>query len=216
MWRPRPPEVFVAAEAGRNVSFAPLSFSPDGRQIFGGGLGGIGSISVGSADAPTWIAESRGLGSAALSPDGKWIAYSATESGRSEVFVSPFPNVTDDRVLVSKEGGQNPLWSRDGKELFYVQGPGFPAPLMVATVPSDGGKFTVLARKPVWNANPPPRYFAATGSVIFRNYDLSPDNQRFIVLKDLKPAAAADAPEQIFIVQNWTEELKRRVPWPKK
>ena len=85
---------------------------------------------------------------------------------------------------------------------------------MVASVRTDGGKFSAVARKPVWNSPPP--YFTTSGTLAFRNYDLSPDNQRFIVLKDVKPAAAADAPEQIFIVQNWAEELKRRVPWPKK
>ena len=68
----------------------------------------------------------------------------------------------------------------------------------------------------MWNSNPLPPYFTNAGLVGFRNYDLSPDNQRFIVLKDLKPAGAADALEQIFLVQNWTEELKRRVPWPVK
>ena len=79
---------------------------------------------------------------------------------------------------------------------------------------TDGGKLTVVATKPVWNS-PPPDFTSAT-SLAHRNYDLSPDNQHFIVLKDVKPAAGAEAPEQIFIGQNWTEELKRRVPWPKK
>jgi len=121
--------------------------------------------------------------------------------------------VTDGRWQISQEGGFQPLWSRDGKELFYVAGMAFPAPLMVATVQPDGGKFTVGARKPVWNANPPPPYFINTSALVTRTYDLSPDNQRFIVLKDVKPT---DALEQIVIVQNWTEELKRRVPRPAK
>ena len=212
----RPPEVFVnAIEGQRNSISYPLFFTADGRTIFFTISGRIGSIPLGSAEKPTWLLNLSGIG-AALSPDGKWIAYGADESGRREVFVSPFPNVTDDRVAVSKEGGAQPLWSRDGKELFYVGENVFPAPLMVATVQSDGGKFTVVARKPVWNSNPPPAYFTTAGTLAFRNYDLSPDNQRFIVLKDFKPAGAADVPEQIFLVQNWTEELKRRVPWPRK
>lgn len=168
---------------------------------------------IDSSEAPTWVVNS-GLTSAVLSPDGKWVACQATESNRSEVFVSPFPNTTDDRVVVSKDGGGHPLWSRDGKELFYVGIYVDPAPLMAATVQSDGVKFTVVPRKPVWNSPPP--YFTTAGAQIFRNYDHSADNRRFIVLKDLMPAGAAEALEQIIIAQNWTEELKRRVPGARK
>lgn len=171
-------------------------------------LGRIGSIPVGSAEKPTWLMEAT---HAVLSPDGKWIVYGASESGRYEVFVSPFPNATDDRVSVSKGGGTVPLWSRDGKELFCLGESVSPAPLMAATVQADGRKFIVVARKPAWNSNPPSPY-SYTGPRGYRNYDLSPDNQRFLVLKDVKRAGAAETTEQIFLVQNWTEELKRRVP----
>ncbi len=85
---------------------------------------------------------------------------------------------------------------------------------MAATVQTDGGKFTVIGRKPVWGSLPP--YFTSTSALVRRNYDLSPDGQRFIVLKDAKPAGAAESAEQIFLVQNWTEELKRRVPGARK
>ncbi|MBI5771772.1 MAG: PD40 domain-containing protein [Verrucomicrobia bacterium] len=214
----RPPEVFVNAperDGQRNSAKTPLFFAPDGQKIFFSTAGRIGSIPIGAAEEPAWLNGSV-PGNAVLSPDGKWLAYASTESGRTEVFVSPFPGVTDDRVPVSKEGGAQPLWSRDGKELFYVGGSAnlFPAPLMAATVQVDGGKFTVVAQKPVWSSNPP--YFTTTVQRIFRNYDISPDGQRFIVLKDVKPVGAAGALDQIFVVQNWTEELKRRVPRPGK
>ncbi len=211
----RPSEGFVNAfEGQKNSVLVPLFFTTDGRTIFFGDRGRTGSIAIGVAEKPAWW-PGRASG-AVLSPDGKWVAYSSFGSRDDEIFVSPFPNLTDDRVVVSKDGGVQPLWSRDGKELFYVGRNGFPAPLMVADVRADGGKFTVVSRKPVWNSNPPPPLFMSAGAQIFRNYDLSPDGRRFIVLKDVKPAGAAEAPEQIIIVQNWVEELKRRVPGARK
>ena len=119
-------------------------------------------------------------------------------------------------MVISKESGFKPLWSRDGKELFCLGGMRLPVSFMTATVQSDGGKFTVVARKPVWNSNSPTPYFTTDNALVYRNYDISPDNQRFLVLKDVKPTGATDAPEQIFIVQNWNEELKRRVPGARK
>ncbi len=59
-----------------------------------------------------------------LSPDAQWVAYESNESGQTEVYVRPFPNVEEGRWLVSRDGGTRPLWSRDGRELFYLGAPG--------------------------------------------------------------------------------------------
>ena len=57
-----------------------------------------------------------------LSPDGKWFVYQSNESGQFEVFVRPFPNVDGGRWQVSAGGGSSPIWSPDGREIFYRQG----------------------------------------------------------------------------------------------
>ena len=57
-----------------------------------------------------------------LSPDGRWLAYQSDESGRYEIYVSPFPDTSSQRRPVSSGGGREPRWSRDGSELFYRGG----------------------------------------------------------------------------------------------
>ena len=191
-----------------------MFFTPDGRNIVFATLGGpgeIGLVPIEGAARPTWLLNTPTFSeqSPELSPDGKWMAYESNESGREEIYVSPFPKVHDDRVVVSTEGGSRPLWSHDGKKLFYVGGTSPAQRLMSATVQSDGAKFTIVARNPVWNAT-----FQDVG--YGEDYDISPDDQRFLMLKEVRQAAAENATGRIFIVQNWTEELKRRVPGARK
>jgi serine/threonine-protein kinase len=139
----------------------------------------------------------------ALSPDRRWLAYQSDESGQNEVFVRPFPEVGGGKWQVSSGGGEEPKWSRDGRTLFYLG----PSSLMEAAV-GDGASFTndtpraVLEREPYsYNAIPP------------RSYDVSPDGQRFVLMKLGGAAGDGDTPPpQIVVVTNWVEELKRRVP----
>jgi serine/threonine-protein kinase len=139
----------------------------------------------------------------ALSPDERWLAYQSDESGQNEIFVRPFPNVGTGKWQVSSGGGEEPKWSRDGRALFYLG----PTSVMEAAV-GDSTAFThdtpeaVLDRAPYgFNALPP------------RRYDVSPDGQRFLMMK--LPAAGTEAdvpPPEIIVVTNWVEELKQRVP----
>ena len=103
----------------------------------------------------------------------------------------------------------------DGKELFYLGGELSAARLMSATVHSDGGKFAVVSRNPVWKATLPEAGYDILEDV-GQKYDISPDDQRFLMLKEVGQAAAENATRRIFIVLNWTEELKRRVPGARK
>ena len=73
--------------------------------------------------------------SPALSPDGRWIAYQSDESGRSEIYVQPFPNIDDGGWQVSIVSGFDPVWSPDGQRLFFIQFP--PSSLMVSEVETD-------------------------------------------------------------------------------
>ncbi len=133
-----------------------------------------------------------------FSSDGRWLAYISNETGRYEIYVQPYPG-PGGKWQISTEGGTEPAWNRNGRELFYRSGDKMMA-VDIATQPSfAAGKPRVLFAG---------RYEPTPAT--FPNYDVSPDGQRFLMLK---PGEAAEAaPTQINVVLNWFEELKRRVP----
>jgi len=133
-----------------------------------------------------------------ISPDGRWLAYISTESGRYEIYVQPYPG-PGGKWQISTEGGTEPVWNPNGRELFYRAGNKMMA-VEILTQPSFvAGKPRMLFEGPYL---PTP--------LTNPNYDVSPDGQRFLMLKPSESAEAA--PTQINVVQNWFEELKRRVP----
>jgi serine/threonine-protein kinase len=138
-----------------------------------------------------------------VSPDGRWLAYESSSSGRFEIYVQPFPNVDGGQRQVSVAGGRQPLWARSGKELFYV-GPD----RALLRVPVEASVAT-------WNAGPPMKLFEGRyvtgGGTLGRSYDVSPDGQRFLMVKAPGTDASA-APPALIVVQHWDEELKRLVP----
>lgn len=127
-----------------------------------------------------------------LSPDGRWLAYGTDESGRSEIFVRPFPD-EGPRIQVSADGGAEPIWSRDGRTLYY-RGPGG----IVATSVTTGATFSIGGRRLVL-----PSTEAADAT--HPSYDVTPDGKRFLVLR----AAANDT--KAVVVHNWLRELRERV-----
>jgi Tol biopolymer transport system component len=135
-----------------------------------------------------------------ISRDGRWLAYQSTESGEFEIFVRPFPNVNDGRVQVSSNGGVRPVWSRDGRELFYLTLTGT---LMGVTIEA-GSIFTFRTPRKVFDAN---YYFGVIGSP--RTYDVAPDGRRFLMIKSV---GETTTPASVVVVQNWFDELKRLVP----
>jgi serine/threonine-protein kinase len=137
-----------------------------------------------------------------FSPDGHRLAYVSDESGRWEVYVQPYPG-PGGKWQISTEGGMEPTWNPNGRELFYRIGDKMMA-VDITTEPNlKAGKPKVLFER---HYEPTP----ATGP----NYDVSPDGQRFLMLKPSEQETAA--PTQINVVLNWSEELKRRVPTEKK
>jgi serine/threonine protein kinase len=130
-----------------------------------------------------------------FSPDGRWIAYSSNDSGRYEIYVRPYPG-PGGKWQISNEGGTEPVWNPKGHELFYRNGKKMMAVDFTAQPTFSPGKPRMLFEGPYV---PTPRSFA--------DYDVSPDGQRFLMLK-----AAEQTPGQINVVLNWTEELKRRAP----
>jgi serine/threonine-protein kinase len=139
-----------------------------------------------------------------VSPDGRWLAYESNSSGPFEIYVRPLPNVGGGQWQVSTAGGTRPLWARSGKELFYVGADG-----ALLRVPVEASGTT-------WSAGTPTkllegRYYAGDGASAGRAYDVSPDGQRFLMIKASGTDAGA-APPALIVVQHWDEELKRLVP----
>jgi Tol biopolymer transport system component/tRNA A-37 threonylcarbamoyl transferase component Bud32 len=137
-----------------------------------------------------------------FSPDGRRLAYMSDESGRYEIYVQPYPG-PGGKWQISTEGGTEPAWNPNGRELFYRSGDKMMA-VDIATQPSfAAGKPRMLFEG---------RYEQAPFPIA--NYDVSPDGQRFLMLKPSE--SAQSAPTQINVVLNWFEELKQKVPVGKK
>jgi Tol biopolymer transport system component len=133
---------------------------------------------------------------AQFSPDGQWLAYSSDESGRNEIYVRPYPGPGGQWQL-STGGGTEPLWNRNGREVFYRSGNA----LMAVDITTQSG-FT--------HGTPGKLFEGEYVKGISHAYDVSPDGQRFLMIKATEQAQAA--PTQINVVLNWFEELKQKVP----
>ena len=132
-----------------------------------------------------------------LSPDGRWLAYTSDEPGRVEVFVQPFPG-PGGRTQISTEGGTEPVWSRDGRELFYVNGDKMMAVEITTTPAFRAGTPRLLFEG---------RYLFSPNGVAA--YDVSADGRRFLRVQPMHPDPPSN---QINVVLNWFEELRRSVP----
>jgi Tol biopolymer transport system component len=131
------------------------------------------------------------IAAAVFSPSGRFIAYSSNESGRSEVYVQPFP-LTGAKWVISAGGGDLPLWRGDGKELFYLTGDG---KVMSAQINSEGA-FDSVVTKQLFQAD----VKRAPGYP----YAVAPDGSRFLI----NTPAEAGNPAPMTIVLNWPATLK--------
>jgi len=191
------------------LAITPWSWSADGKSLVlmesTGGLNyDIGILSMeGDHKRKPLVREKHTDGQPQISRDGRWMAYMSTETGKPEVYVRPFPDVNGGKWQVSTSGGDSPLWSPDGSELFYRSGDS------VIAVP--------VQTEPVFKPGKPETLFkGAYVSASLQDahtWDISPDGRRFLMMKATEAVASADeGPRRINIVLNWTEELKRRVP----
>jgi len=141
---------------------------------------------------------------AEISHDGRWIAYQTDRSGRTEVFVRPYPAMNAEWPI-STAGGAEPLWSSQDRELFYRSLTG--AIMRVTVKPGEA-----------WAASAPEQLLPGDGLRIgggdfpMRTYDVSRDGRRFLVLKKAPGQKRGAADPSMIVVQNWFEELKRKVP----
>ena len=186
---------------------SPMSWSPDGQLLAYIEINpttgyDIWVVNAGDHKTQPFLRTPFNESSPRFSPDGHWLAYTSNESGRYEIYVQPYPG-PGGKWQISTEGGTEPVWNRNGRELFYRNGDKMMA-VDITTQPS------FAARKPqlLFEA----RYELSPGTIAY--YDVSPDGQRFLMLK---PNGAGEAaPTQINVVLNWFEELKRLVPTRKK
>jgi serine/threonine-protein kinase len=137
-----------------------------------------------------------------ISPDGRWLAYTSTDSGMSQVVVQPFPNVSGGRWQVSADGGSRPVWSPRGKELFYAT----PKGDIISVSFDDTTAFKVLKSVKLFNWPT----ISVPGPA--RTYDVSRDGQRFLMIKEGDSARSNAQVTPISVVLNWAEELKAKLP----
>jgi len=186
----------------------PMSVSPDGRRIvIRQGIGNTNDLIALSleGDRGTEMLVNSAFydGNGMISPEGRWLAYDSDESGQLEIYVRPFPNVNAGRWQVSTSGGVQPLWARNGRELFYVT----PTGDVMGVQVGEGPRWATNAPAKVIPANG--YYYGGVGAAA--TFDVSPDGRRFLMIKQRDPQAET-TPTSLIVVQNWTEELKRLVP----
>jgi len=134
-----------------------------------------------------------------LSPDGRWMAYSSDESGRTEVYVVPFPDLQT-TTPVSANGGSIPRWSRDGTELVYL---GADDMLMAVSLTEVDERLEVGPAQPLFQVRPPP---ARAGQRVVGGayiYDVMPDGRFLVNMADGEPE-----PSSIEVVLNWLDMLE--------
>ena len=151
--------------------------------------------------SPTLLFEQSGylVCCPSLSPDGEWVAFTTTETGRQEVYLARYPLGTG-KTPVSRGGGSNPLWSPNGAELFYQGSQG--ENLWVVDVSRDSELRVGTPR--IWAEG-----FFVDGDDAGQTYDVSADGERVLMLQ--LPSRFRDFSE-IRVVLNWFEELQERVP----
>jgi serine/threonine-protein kinase len=156
----------------------------------------------GHAVAPFLQNAAADLTQAEFSPDGKWIAYVSTETGVEEVYVRPYPGAGS-KIRISTNTGQAPVWRKAGREILYYKATGTGRWTMMSVDVSTSPSFKAGTPRPLVDV-------AFRHGQPFRNYDVSPDGERFLVVREIKESQKPI--NEINFVLNWFEELKERVP----
>ncbi|UCG58914.1 MAG: PD40 domain-containing protein, partial [Phycisphaerales bacterium] len=180
----------------------PASCSPDGKELLvrfdGSGLGSdIWVLSLENArdsQLVPFIERDNNQRNAVWSPDGLLVAYCSDELGSWEVYMEPYPG-PGPKIRVSTDGGSQPVWSHNGKELYYRKD----GKVVAVTVETEP-EFRIGGSRQLFEGN-------YAGCRVCQSYDVMPDG-RFLMIRDPQEST----PLGINVVLNWFEELKRVVP----
>ena len=174
----------------------PRSFSADGATVFFNHAGDtttredIGALSRVDGSTTMLLSSPSAERYPSLSPDGRWLAYESDASGRSEIYVRPYPAM-DSTQQLSNAGGSFPVWGSDGRQIYFHQG------RALVSVAVDGGV----------TFGPPEVLFERSFAVQNYYFDVAPDGEHFLMLR---PAVSGVL--ELIVVENWFEELKQLVP----
>jgi serine/threonine-protein kinase len=195
-------------KAEKDTQHIPDSWSPDGQWL--------SFTLVKAGTTSVWLFSSKDknitafpgipgalAGRSVFSPDGKWIAYQSSETGQTEIFVQPFPPTGTKYQITRGTDSHHPLWSSDGKELFYIPGPG----QFLKVALSTQTNFSVGNPTP---ALPGGAFLAEGGPTFPRSYDILPDGKLLGTSTGMQ--SSTQAPPEIRVVLNWFTELQQRVP----
>jgi serine/threonine-protein kinase len=177
----------------------PMSWSPAGLLAFEdrppSGID-IWVLNASERSATPFLDSSFNEVSPMFSPDGRFLAYVSDESGGREVYVQPYPG-PGGKLTISTDGGQEPVWSADGRELFYRSG----SQMLAVAIQTE----------PTFRAGKPRLLFEGnyqSDGVGHPYYHVSPDGQRFLMVRP----KGGGTPTQLYVVLNWGEELQQLVP----
>ena len=185
----------------------PNAVTPDGKSLI---FRSVGADTKGKNDlfvvalngdhaVKTFLGTEHDEFNAAVSPDGRWVAYQSDLSSRMEVYVSPYPDATAGQWTISTAGGSEPVWSLNGKELYYISPDNKLMAVPIATVPRLSPGVPV----PLFDVSA--YFFGGLG----RNYDVARDG-RFVMVKEAQSGIGGMQP--ITVVLNWLDELVTRLP----
>lgn len=183
---------------GKAISIFTLSAETSSMDIFLLTLDGENSSGTTPAEPALFLQTPFQEGFPAISPDGRWMAYYSNETGRWEIYVQPLEETENQsagmgRVRISTDGGEEPIWSRDGRELFYRW----------------GSKIYVV------NVTLGPEFRAGTPRVLFDgpfvnvpgwSYDVSPDGKRFLLVENEE---LEKANSELVVVTNFFDHVRR-------
>jgi serine/threonine-protein kinase len=203
--RSRAPQEVVAPGFSQNAE----SYSPNGDVLAytatdPNGPTRVISVQLHGDGTPRPLDNSKyAEGSPKFSPDGRWLAYCSPESGKPQVYVQAFPG-PGAKTQISSDGGTDPVWKRNGGELFFRNGDS-----MMAVPVSTASGFTAGRPQELWKGNYSHGMSSSCGppGVSSSNYDVTADGQHFLMIKDDDQESAVS--KQIVVVLGWADELRR-------
>jgi serine/threonine-protein kinase len=185
-----------------------VTWSPDGRWLVvrtdngSAGAGDLVGVHTTGDTAPVSLVASEFTElHPAISPDGRWLAYTSNESGTNEVYVRPFPATGSGRWQVSNGGGQVPVWARDGREIYFVDAPGN----LVAARVRPGPAFEVAELRPLFDA-----LGTFTLDTFHQLYDVLPGGRGFVFLRERRSGREAAAPAIVY-AEDWLTDIEARI-----